>query len=521
MPVASPAFVDLCQAQFQLLHQTLGTISAVVYVTEAAAATPPDFVPVFRYPHTAARPGPSFETPQGAPRPLPETLTGDASYLRPTDQPPSLSSSTATPQTTDQRQQTVSYPNSAAPDPTASNAPENAPENAPDADGLNQATSEQQLVLPLMHQETVVGAMVILHHERHWQRHEQQYLQQVADGIAAGYILERQNQWLQQQLQTKRQIQGQQSEIFHNLLHQFRNPLTALGTFGKLLVKRLPSEDPNRSIATSIVRESERLSGLVKDFDHTVEIGDSHWQSVNDLDQQSPNTQPDSKPTYELPSESALSGNPLPAQLPPVAGQHVPAGLGHELTLVRQPLKPLVEPLLILSKTLAAERQLNFAGQLPSIPLTVTVDTQAFQEVVRNLLDNALKYARPDDWVWLQVQADRTAAPTRVGIAIGDTGAGIPLADQARLFERNYRGVQAQGNIPGTGLGLAIAKDLITQMQGEIELISPLSIAHLDWVPPAVQTQHFPHPSPPSQGKALGGTLFIIWIPLTGRALSG
>uniref|UniRef100_A0ACD5H2Z1 ATP-binding protein n=1 Tax=Desertifilum tharense IPPAS B-1220 TaxID=1781255 RepID=A0ACD5H2Z1_9CYAN len=41
------------------------------------------------------------------------------------------------------------------------------------------------------------------------------------------------------------------------------------------------------------------------------------------------------------------------------------------------------------------------------------------------------------------------------------------------MFERHYRGVQAETPIPGTGLGLAIAKDLIEQMQGKIQVLSP------------------------------------------------
>ncbi|HBY80405.1 MAG TPA: hypothetical protein DEG47_26095, partial [Cyanobacteria bacterium UBA11148] len=44
-----------------------------------------------------------------------------------------------------------------------------------------------------------------------------------------------------------------------------------------------------------------------------------------------------------------------------------------------------------------------------------------------------------------------------MGIAICDTGPGIPPEDLEHLFERHYRGVQAGTSIPGTGLGLAIA----------------------------------------------------------------
>ena len=122
-----------------------------------------------------------------------------------------------------------------------------------------------------------------------------------------------------------------------------------------------------------------------------------------------------------------------------------------------------------------------------------------------NLLDNALKYARPDDWVWLQVNSPKPTA-WQIGIAIGDTGPGIPIEDQPPLFERSYRGIQANSDIPGTGLGLAIAQELAAQMQGRIELISPLSAAAQAWIPPMVLANRSLTDSP--------GTLFILWLPI-------
>ena len=60
------------------------------------------------------------------------------------------------------------------------------------------------------------------------------------------------------------------------------------------------------------------------------------------------------------------------------------------------------------------------------------------------------------------------------GVAIEDTGCGIPIEDQKHIFKRHYRGVQEKGEITGSGLGLAIVKDLVTQMQGLIEFVSPI-----------------------------------------------
>ncbi|MEL7505073.1 MAG: ATP-binding protein [Cyanobacteria bacterium J06554_6] len=467
MPIAaSSAFIDLCQSQLQLLNQTLGALSAVVYVTEAAAATPPNFVPIFRYPQSSAEVTAPLALPD-APMALPDV---ESHAVLPPWQP-----------ATDRFEQRASAP-------PALKRPENAPNSEPESD-IDQAPSERQLVLPLIHQETVVGAMVIVHHERQWRRDERRQLQQVADGVAAGYVLERQNQWLQQRLRAKHQIQGQQSEIFHNLLHQFRNPLTALGTFGKLLLRRLSPEDPNYSVATSIVRESERLAALVEDFDDAVDRGDAD-RSAGD---------------WTLLTEPETRLPPSAATQPAAAARQLPGGLGHQLQITPQPLLPLLEPLATLGQALASERQLHFYAGLPEATLGVEVDAQALEEMAGNLLDNALKYARPDDWVWLQVNAPKPTA-WQIGIAIGDTGPGIPIEDQPHLFERSYRGIQANSDIPGTGLGLAIAQELAAQMQGRIELISPLSAAAQAWIPPMVLANRSLTDSP--------GTLFILWLPI-------
>jgi signal transduction histidine kinase len=91
------------------------------------------------------------------------------------------------------------------------------------------------------------------------------------------------------------------------------------------------------------------------------------------------------------------------------------------------------------------------------------------REVFSNLIDNALKYTPAGGKVTVEVKNVKNS----VEIVFKDTGYGIPMSDQERIFQRHYRGVQAGGDIPGTGLGLAIAKELITSMGGTIEFISP------------------------------------------------
>ena len=117
------------------------------------------------------------------------------------------------------------------------------------------------------------------------------------------------------------------------------------------------------------------------------------------------------------------------------------------------------------------------------------------QEVLSNIIDNALKYTHAGGKVLLECGQEK---PGFQGIIISDTGPGIPLEDLEHLGERHYRGVQAKTEIPGTGLGMAIAKQLMAEMQGNIEVFSPAikSIITLSDTP---------------------GTTFIIWLQSVGK----
>jgi signal transduction histidine kinase len=103
----------------------------------------------------------------------------------------------------------------------------------------------------------------------------------------------------------------------------------------------------------------------------------------------------------------------------------------------------------------------------------VLANPTALREVLNNPIDNALKYTPAGGKVEISVILVPHHQPPQLQISIRDNGLGIPATDLPRLFERNFRGVQARGTIPGTGLGLAIARELIHQMHGEIHVFSP------------------------------------------------
>jgi two-component system phosphate regulon sensor histidine kinase PhoR len=96
-------------------------------------------------------------------------------------------------------------------------------------------------------------------------------------------------------------------------------------------------------------------------------------------------------------------------------------------------------------------------------------DPGALEQVLSNLLDNALKYTEPGGSVCVEL-ADEGE---RVRLSVRDTGIGIPAADRARIFERFYRVDKARSRaLGGTGLGLAIVKHLVQAMDGEVSVES-------------------------------------------------
>jgi len=98
----------------------------------------------------------------------------------------------------------------------------------------------------------------------------------------------------------------------------------------------------------------------------------------------------------------------------------------------------------------------------------VSADRRMMEQVIANLLDNAIKYTeRGGVTVTLGGSGDRAFGE------VEDTGPGIPEADQPRIFERFYRVDKARSREKGgTGLGLSIVKHIVTLHGGEVSVRS-------------------------------------------------
>ncbi len=456
---ASSEFVKLCRSQVAIAVSLGAKFSAVYLTQELVEGSEAKLVPIAVYPETSAE----SEENQGLRLPSSESST-----VKPVPRllaPPVLPVEEST---------------------AGAIAPERLPSNER---GSNQCQGPEnvweqrrQIVTPLIHEGAVMGLLVSGRQDRPWNEREEAQIQQIARTLALACILDQRSQWMQQELGATRQIQAQVYDTMHNLLHQFKSPLTALRTFGKLLARRLVPEDKNRNVAFSIVRESDRLQELLGQFDRTVDTGEANLRL--------PSGTSEKATSLELIRHSPLSLSPA-------------TNLKDSCFVIE-----VLKPLLISAEAIASERHLKLLADIPADLPPVSANDRALREVLSNLIDNALKYTPAGRQIYIKVRykaadGDRAGYSQlpAIAIAVSDTGSGIPPQDLEHLFERHYRGEKAQTEIPGTGLGLAIARDLVRQMQGEIEVFSPVNP---EWLPSA-ETHLYPTDR---------GTTFVVWLPV-------
>lgn len=144
------------------------------------------------------------------------------------------------------------------------------------------------------------------------------------------------------------------------------------------------------------------------------------------------------------------------------------ASMGHlHLSSERLDLKAVVSEAVAMADRTGDRVEADIADA----PLWVRADASALRQVLVNLLDNALAYSRSDQKVTVNLFRQDNCAVVQVC----DRGRGIPLADQAEIFEPFYRvDVDRSRATGGTGLGLAIVKTLLDKMQGTISVQSSL-----------------------------------------------
>jgi signal transduction histidine kinase/DNA-binding response OmpR family regulator len=138
------------------------------------------------------------------------------------------------------------------------------------------------------------------------------------------------------------------------------------------------------------------------------------------------------------------------------------------INLRRDPVNYLatVTEVLGLMKAAADEKQIVLEASLPESLLPVRGDADKVNQVLANLVSNAIKYTPAGGSVKVMVEATDDAY---VGTCVADTGIGINVEDQKRLFQKFFRADNSSTReAGGTGLGLVITKTIVEMLGGAI-----------------------------------------------------
>ncbi len=130
-------------------------------------------------------------------------------------------------------------------------------------------------------------------------------------------------------------------------------------------------------------------------------------------------------------------------------------------------INELVERVVLQLQPLAQDKRQTLVTRLEPI-FSLEIDPVMLQEVILNLVENAIKYTPTEG----QIEVITQELEDRVIFSVRDNGPGIPESDRLRIFEKFYRGAAQQSAIKGTGLGLFLVKYFIELHGGEVFLES-------------------------------------------------
>jgi signal transduction histidine kinase len=118
-----------------------------------------------------------------------------------------------------------------------------------------------------------------------------------------------------------------------------------------------------------------------------------------------------------------------------------------------------------------SSKHFTFAVEQDGPDPIVMADPAALEQVLANLLDNAVKYSDRVKAITVRVHCDGKTAV----VEVVDQGVGISAADRAHIFDRFFR-TSRPPQRPGFGLGLTIVKELVDAHRGRVEVVSALGV---------------------------------------------
>ncbi len=115
-----------------------------------------------------------------------------------------------------------------------------------------------------------------------------------------------------------------------------------------------------------------------------------------------------------------------------------------------------------LYSVLAEESSVSLSATMPDAPLYVSAHKGRLQQMLGNLLDNALKFTPKRGRIEVRLASDPFS------LSVANTGPGIPASDVPHVFKRFWRG-DGSRSLPGNGLGLALVKAIVTSYGGSVK----------------------------------------------------
>ena len=214
----------------------------------------------------------------------------------------------------------------------------------------------------------------------------------------------------------ERTLQEQRSSFFSNASHELKTPITSVLGFSEMLI--YGTADDEKQVYSRIHTEAKRMNNLINDI-----------LTISRLESGS---------SEDVKEEILISD---------------------VVNEVKETLSPLAAKENIEIKT-ECDDSVIFANK------------RRVHELINNLTENAIKYNKENGKVKIFVKE----SPLSKIISVEDTGIGIPIHAQARVFERFYRVDSGRSKITGgTGLGLSIVKHIVLSLGGEIILESRIS----------------------------------------------
>ncbi|MCR5591766.1 MAG: HAMP domain-containing histidine kinase [Lachnospiraceae bacterium] len=118
-------------------------------------------------------------------------------------------------------------------------------------------------------------------------------------------------------------------------------------------------------------------------------------------------------------------------------------------------------------------KHISFNLVLTGETLFVSADKGRIEQVLYNLIDNAIKFSKPDS----QIKLETSEKNETIFVSVKDSGIGIPKDDLKLIFDRFYKTDQSRGrDKKGTGLGLSIVKEIINAHHENINVISTVDV---------------------------------------------